>query len=282
MLTNIAPIGRAVNSFDVSRENIVPVVEFLMKPDVRKIEARSVLTRSGIPGTDWCVNPYVGCAHACRYCYAVFMRRFTGHREAWGDFVDARVNAPDILRRQLSRAARGTVMLGSVTDGWQPAEKDHRLSRRCLEALLEFRFPVRILTKSPLLVRDLDLLVRFENLEAGFSITTDDERMRALFEPGAPPVSDRIRALAELYRRGCPTWVFIGPLLPHDPARLASLVAPLAGRILIDRMNYPDRTRRLYREAGLGRWLEPPFVDDAIARLEEELTRLGRPPESAR
>src|SRR5512136_3130269 len=102
---------------------------------VREIFSKTILTRTAISGFDYCVNPYVGCEHGCRYCYASFMKRFTGHLEPWGEFVDAKVNAPEVLRRQLRRARRGDVLLGTVTDPYQPSEKRYLVTRRCLEAL---------------------------------------------------------------------------------------------------------------------------------------------------
>jgi DNA repair photolyase len=123
----------------------------------REISAKTVLTRTGIAGYDYCINPYVGCEHGCLYCYASFMKRFTGHREPWGEFVDAKVNAPQVLRRQLKKAALGSVLVGTVTDPYQPAEKTYSITRGCLEALLERQFPVQLLTRSPLCLRDRDL-----------------------------------------------------------------------------------------------------------------------------
>ncbi|MBE0617498.1 MAG: radical SAM protein, partial [Proteobacteria bacterium] len=125
---------------------------------LREIHAKSILSRSRIPGATYCVNPYVGCAHACRYCYASFMKRFTGHAEPWGEFVDARVNAREVLERQVRRAPPGPVLLSTVTDPYQPAEERYRLTRAFLEVLLRSGFPVDVLTKSPLVLKDLDLL----------------------------------------------------------------------------------------------------------------------------
>ena len=141
---------------------------------VREIKAKSVLTKSGIPGIDYCINPYVGCFHGCRYCYATFMKRFTGHQEPWGSFVDVKVNAPAILPKQLARARRGNVLISSVTDGYQPIESKYKLTRQCLEVLLEYQFPVDILTKSPLVLRDMDIMEKFKEIEVGLTITTDN------------------------------------------------------------------------------------------------------------
>lgn len=172
-----------------------PGATLLRVPAVRReILARSVLTRTRIPGYQWCLNPYVGCEHGCSYCCASFMKRFTGHREPWGGFVDAKVNAPEVLRRELRRGRPGTVLVGTVTDPYQPVEGRYRLTRRCLEALAERRFPATLLTRSPLCVRDVDVFRRFRELSVGLSIPTDDDRIRRLFEPHAPPIAARVEA----------------------------------------------------------------------------------------
>ncbi|MBM4136400.1 MAG: radical SAM protein, partial [Nitrospira sp.] len=155
---------------------------------IREITVKSVLTKSGIPGADYCINPYIGCFHGCRYCYATFMKKYTNHEEPWGSFVDAKINAPEILRRQMKRAVNGTVIISSVTDAYQPVDGKYKLTRRCLEELLPYQFPVEILTKSPLVLRDMDIIKKFRDIEVGITITTDDERIRKIFEPNAPPV----------------------------------------------------------------------------------------------
>jgi DNA repair photolyase len=233
--------------------------------------ARSVLSKTGIPGARWALNPYVGCAHACRYCYAEFMKKYTGHTEPWGTFVDVKVNAPEALARELRHAARGVVMLSSVTACYQPLEERCRLTRRCLELLLAHRFPVRILTKSPLVLRDLDLLRKFPEIEVGLTVTTDDERMRRLFEPGAPPIVARVDALRCLREAGVRTYVFIGPMLPLDPARLAAMLRGHVDETLIDPMNYAGKTRTLFRRLGEERWLDPGFTAGVADELHERL-----------
>ena len=97
-----------------------------MKLLIKEVVAKSILSKSGIPGADFCINPYTGCSHACKYCYASFMKKFTGHTEPWGDFVDIKINAPQILQRQLKRASKGSVMISSVTDAYQPAEAKYK------------------------------------------------------------------------------------------------------------------------------------------------------------
>ena len=180
---------------------------------VREIECKSILTKSGIEGVDYAINPYVGCSHGCVYCYAIFMKRFTGHKEDWGAFVDARVNAAEALARQMRRAKPGNIVLSTVTDPYQPLERKYQITRACLEALAAYDFPVSILTKSNLVLRDLDILHRLRDVEVGFTIAALDEDARRLFEPGSSPVPARLAALAELTEAGIKTWAFCGPLL---------------------------------------------------------------------
>lgn len=221
---------------------------------------------------DFCLNPYVGCAHGCRYCYASFMKRYTGHREEWGSFVDLKINAAEVLERQVRRNQSGHVLMSSVTDPYQPIEEKYRLTRQCLEILSDHSFFLDILTKSPLVLRDLDLIKRFRQIEVGLTITTENEAVRKIFEPQAPPVEARITALRRLSEEGIPTYAFIGPILPMNPERLAEKIRPFAKRILIDRMNYPSKTRRIFIQQGFTPWLEGAFVDDISMRLRSALT----------
>ena len=235
---------------------------------VKKIKVKSVLTRSGIPGVDYCINPYVGCFHGCRYCYATFMKRFTGHTEAWGSFVDVKVNSPEVLQRQLQRKARGRVMISSVTDAYQPIEAKYKLTRKCLEVLLEHQFPVDILTKSPLVLRDLDLIKEFKDIEVGVTVTTNDEKIRKVFEPKAPSITARINTLKKLHNNGINTYAFIGPVLPMNPEALLEKINPHVDSIIIDRMNYTSKTLKIYKRMNLNKWLEDGFIENIIQRLE--------------
>jgi DNA repair photolyase len=211
---------------------------------VREIQCRSILTKSGIEGVDYALNPYVGCAHACAYCYATFMKRFTGHKEAWGAFVDVKSNAAEVLARQLRRAKPGNVNLGTVTDAYQPLEAEYGVTRACLEALTDWEQPITILTKSALVLRDLDLVKQLRDVEVAFTITTLDDELRQQFEPGASPISERLAALHTLAEAGIRTWAFCGPLLPFlsdgEPeidALFAELKRARVGAVLVDSLN---------------------------------------------
>src|SRR5512136_3489869 len=122
---------------------------------VREICARSILSKSQV--FDYVVNPYVGCQHSCIYCYARFMKRFTGHKEPWGEFVDVKINAPDLLRCEIEKKKRGRVWVSGVCDPYQPLEATYRLTRQCLEILAHNNWPVIIQTRSPLVLRDIDI-----------------------------------------------------------------------------------------------------------------------------
>jgi DNA repair photolyase len=184
---------------------------------INQIEAKSILNKTGIPGLGYAINPYTGCTHGCVYCYACFMRRFTNHTEPWGHFLDAKVNAAEVLARQLARRQKpitGVVFLSSVTDPYQPAESIFKLTRGILEVLLQHQVPISILTKSDLVLRDIDLLRQFEECSVGLSIMTTDEAIAYRFEPRASSPERRIQALRQLKENNIRTYAFISPYLP--------------------------------------------------------------------
>ena len=231
---------------------------------VREILAKSILSKSQV--YDYVVNPYVGCSHSCRYCYAAFMKRFTGHREPWGEFVDVKINAPELLAGEIRKKRVGRVWVSGVCDPYQAAEKKYRLTRRCLEVLLENQWPVTIQTKSSLVLRDIEILGRFNDIEVGFSITTADEKIRKLFEPGASPIKERIHALDVLHSRGIRTFAMIAPILPKSEGLIGRLPGKV-DHILIDRLNY-SYANRIYKENKL-EWARE---DDYLVEKAEELS----------
>ena len=242
---------------------------------IREIKARAILTRSRITTMDYCLNPYVGCAHGCRYCYATFMKRFTGHNERWGDFVDIKINAVELLAKELRTKRPGRVMISSVTDPYQPIEARVKLTRRCLEIMINSAMAVDILTKSDMVVRDLDILKQLDRIEVGFTITTDSEETKRLFEPYSPSIGQRLEALRILHDHHIPTYVFIGPLLPSNPVRLAEMIAPMVDHVLIDRMNYTSKVRSLFESKGLGYALEEAYFTETANEIVRALARLG-------
>ena len=189
--------------------------------------------------------------------------------------MDVKVNAPHVLRKQLKMASHGIVALSTVTDPYQPLEKNYKLTRECLEALLENGFSVNILTRSPLCLRDLDLFKRFKEIKVGFSITTDDEDMKKIFEPHSPSINSRIRALKILRKGKVGTYAFIGPMLPLNPGKLVGMLDGLIDEVLIDKMNYPNKVKAIYRRAKLDQYLEENYFHFAGTELKERFEKKG-------
>ena len=240
---------------------------------VREVEAKSILSKSAIQ--DYALNAFVGCQHNCRYCYARFMKRFTGHAEPWGSFVDVKVNAPELLAREVLRKKRGRVWVSGVCDAYQELERKYQVTRRCLEILVDHGWPVTVQTKSPLVLRDLEILKRSAEAEVGFTVTTADERVRLIFEPGAPPIARRIEAMGALHAAGIATFVMVAPLLPGAEG-LADLLRGRVDRALIDRYNYhyADWT---YREHGLAWAMTEEFFEGKGAALRAAFEIAGIP-----
>jgi DNA repair photolyase len=201
----------------------------------RELCAKTVLSRSRV--LDYTVNPYVGCEHGCTYCYARFIKRFTGHREKWGEFVDVKINAPSLLQHEIMKKKMGRVWISGLADPYQPLEKKYELTKNCLEILSKHGWPVTIQTKSPLVLRDMELLRKFNGLEVTFSVATADESIRRFFEPNSPALSERIEALKKLHSEGIKTNAMIAPMLPGAEG-LATQLRGKVDQVLIDRMNY--------------------------------------------
>ena len=202
---------------------------------IREIHARTILSRSKV--FNYVVNPYVGCQHNCTYCYARFMKRFTGHKEPWGEFVDVKINAPDLLQRQIRKMPPGRVWVSGVCDPYQPLEKTYELTKKCLEILIQHDWPITIQTKSPLVLRDINLLRGSDKIEVGLSVTTGEEEVRQLFEPDAPSIKGRSKALDELHLASIRTFAMIAPILPKAEG-LATTLKGKVDYVLIDRLNY--------------------------------------------
>jgi len=187
----------------------------------QEVEVRSALARvSGMP-FKWAINPYRGCTHACEYCYA---RKYQRHLDlgAGDDFsslILVKRNLPQILARELKRRSwdREAVAVGTATDPYQPIEGHYRLTRRALESLTAARTPFTIVTKGPLVVRDLDVLVeatRGAGCQVVMSVPSVDESVWTRLEPGTAPPAQRLRAIGALARGGIDAGVLMMPLLP--------------------------------------------------------------------
>jgi len=239
--------------------------------EVKEIQAKTILSKSTLKDADYdySCNPYTGCRFACVYCYASFMARMIGKQTGdWGNFVYPKVNAPELLDSEIKKLkdkGKGKVIwFSSVTDPYQGLEAKYQLTKKCLEVLLknDFKGTVTFLTKSNLILRDLELLKQFKNVDVGMTITSTDDSISRYFEKYAPPVSDRLSALKTLHDEGIATYAFIGPLLPHFVAEPKSL-EKLFQRI------YEAGVREIYVE-----FLNlSPYIR---TRMKKELTSMDR------
>lgn len=207
----------------------------MSRPEYINIPCKSALNRvSGMPFR-WSLNPYRGCVHGCHYCYARATHPYLGFN-AGDDFqtrIVVKANMPEVLGQELARPSwsRERVAIGTATDAYQPCEGRYRLTRRCLEALRDADTPVSIVTKSTLIVRDLELLTQLAQGPGAtvyFTITTLDPELWRAIEPGTPPPHKRLAVLRRLSEAGVPCGVFLAPILPGLTDSVASIEAVAA------------------------------------------------------
>lgn len=177
---------------------------------IKEIKVKSIMTKTNLPVSDYAVNPYIGCSHACKYCYASFMKRFTNHTEPWGEFIDVKY-WPVI--KHAEKYAGKEAFFGSVTDCYQPCEEKYKRTRALLEQLQGSGIRISIATKSDLVTRDLDLIRTFPNARVSFSINTLDENFRQEMDRGVS-IERRLAAMKIFYEAGIQTTCFISPIFP--------------------------------------------------------------------
>ena len=177
---------------------------------IGEVETKDIMTKSSLPVGGYSVNPYVGCTHACRYCYASFMKRFTGHTEEWGTFLDVK-HWPEIKNPRKYAGQR--VVIGSVTDGYNPQEEVFQNTRKLLEQLRGSGADILICTKSDLVVRDLDLLKELGQVTVSWSINTLDEAFKDDMD-SAVSIERRLSAMKKVYDAGIRTVCFVSPVFP--------------------------------------------------------------------
>lgn len=182
-----------------------------METVIKKINVQDVITKSNLPVCDYSVNPYVGCPHGCKYCYASFMKRFTNHAEPWGDFVDIKY-WPEI--KNPKKYTGKEFFIGSVTDPYNPQEEIYKRTRALLEQLQGADVKLSIQTKSDLVLRDIDLIKTFKNIRIGFSINTLDENFKNDMD-NAVSIEHRLNAMKILHDECIRTTCFISPIFPY-------------------------------------------------------------------
>lgn len=246
-------------------------------------DTKSLCTPSKLPASDYVINPYLGCTHRCQYCYARFMGRFTRHCEPWGTYWEAKQYRSYRLPANLDGK---TILIGSVTDAYQPAEVHCRLMPPILNALKNCKAHVEILTKSALVLRDIRLLQAIPDIAVGLSLSNLCQADNDRIEPGASSASERLAALRELHEAGIRTFLFIAPYLPGltDLTALVQAVSGFVDYICVENLNLRGAYKRemlelmeqlhpeltgLYRHVFLS-----PGGGEYWRRMEDELTRL--------
>jgi DNA repair photolyase len=257
-------------AFDDGWESLGDLAVF--KTEVQHETAKSIIARNDSPDLNFSqsINPYRGCEHGCSYCYARPTHAFLGHSPGL-DFetkLYAKVNAAALLERELGnpRYVPKVIALGAVTDPYQPIEREHRLARAVLEVLDRTGHPVGIVTKSALIVRDVDILARMASrglVKVAISITTLDRQIARKMEPRAPTPQRRLDAIKALSEAGVPVSVMVAPILPAiTDSEVESILkaaqeagATEAGYVLL---RLPLELKELFRE-----WLATEFPDRA-------------------
>ena len=178
---------------------------------IKEIKVKNYLTKSNLPGVDFTINPYIGCSHKCRYCYASFMKKITNHSENWGNFIDIKLTEEEV---DLKKIQNKTIFLSSVTDPYLSFEKEYLITRSILEEIKNSNCKLIITTKSSLILRDLDILKQIKNLTVCISINTIDERFKNDMDK-ASSIKERINTLKILHENNISTVAFISPIFPY-------------------------------------------------------------------
>jgi len=249
---------------------------------IELIDAKTILTRTSgyLSGFTHSLQPYVGCQFSCVYCYVreMTVQRTNRFSLPWSQWLLAKRNAPELLARARLEGAR--IFMSSATDPYTPVERELLITRRCLEVFAQ-RAPAALVvqTRSPLVLRDADLLARIPRLGVSFTVTSCDERVRRLLEPDSPKFGRRIATLRALAQAGVRVQAALSPLLPGDVGELARALAPLVERVVVDDFFRGDGARgarsrsalRLLDTAGYGAWTRPGYEQEAVASLRREL-----------
>ncbi|MEM0333210.1 MAG: radical SAM protein [Candidatus Aenigmatarchaeota archaeon] len=184
-----------------------------MEIEVKEIKVNSLIGRSSI--ADYCINPYIGCQHACKYCYANFYtKKIYGIKKQWGSYVYVKINYLDLLKREILLKKRGCIYISSLTDAYQPIEKKYKIMRKILEILQIHQWPIIIQTKSSLVLRDFDLISKFKRPRVGVTVISLNSDISKRYEPFADSIDKRLNVIKEAKENKIENYVFVGPILP--------------------------------------------------------------------
>jgi DNA repair photolyase len=249
---------------------------------LREVQKEHVLFAEQLPRAYY-LNPYVGCVLGCRYCYAIhradFSRSLEGApRAEWGRWVDVKANAPEVLAREIAEVEPGTVRMSPiVTDPYQPIERRFRITRRCLEVLERTAFTPVVLSRASLVLDDVGLLARCHGAIVGMSVPTDDNRVRAEFEPGTESIEARVETLRALRAAGLTTFAILQPMLPLDPDRVVDLLAPWVEAVRIGPLFEKHRVVDSFARLGRMDAMEEAWERETFERLRVGFEARGVP-----
>ncbi|MCY0851199.1 MAG: radical SAM protein [Thermoplasma acidophilum] len=226
--------------------------------NVIEIEVKTALQNSGLKELDYSLNPYLGCMHRCLYCYAIDMTKDIRASGNWGSTIIVKKNIIDVLKREMPYRRRGIVGISTITDPYQPIEFRYRMTRQSMEILLREGFRVSIQTKSPLVVRDLDLISRYKAMvDVGMTITTASPGKARAIETQSPAPEARHRALAALSAAGIRTWIFFGPIIKgfndsdEDIEGVVRIASDTGSRIIFDAYSFYPKSASLMIAGGI-------------------------------
>lgn len=248
-----------------------------MRFKIIEINVRKAFSLSGLPDIDYALNPYLGCSHGCLYCYAKMYTNIKNVADNWGHIVVVKKNIIDVISREVRFVSGKVIGIGTITDPYQPVEALYKLTRKCIEILARNRARVSIQTKSPLILRDLDILKIYRDyIDIGITITsTRNISPITEFEPFSPPPSARIYTLRKLFTEGLKTWIFYGPIIPRyndgidEAVDILRLAKETNSVVYIDRLRvkrfmwFDEKLKSIVRESIRYHWDE--FLDKLLS-----------------
>lgn len=211
------------------------------------MKAKQVVVKSNLPSSDFVINPYVGCTHGCHYCYASFMRKFYNIEDDWGSFV-----YPKIFEQHVnpSKYVGKTIVVGSVTDAYQPIEAKTLLTRSIIEQFIGYDVNLEIITKSPLVTRDIDLFQKLHNVKVSVSIFSNNDLDIKMFEAATSNYKTRVRTLQTLHEAGIKTNLFLSPIIPYvtNVLEIIREVSPYVDEVTIENINLNNSVSKSFRD----------------------------------
>jgi len=275
-----------VDLFDDMEQSIHTQKSKIGKTRIEYINSASILTEAkGFMGAyDYTLNPYSGCSFGCNYCYAAFFSRSTEDKNNWGNWLRVKENALHLLINCRKKPLiNKTIYLSSVTDPYQPIEKQLELTRSLLKELLKYHKPRLVVqTRSPLVTRDIDILQQFEVVQVNMTITTDSEDVRKAFEPFCPSNNLRLKGIKEVTDAGIQTCITMTPLLPiQNPIEFTKELLSTGVQKFIVQPFHPTKgkfvasTRELaIEQIGKMNWDDSKY-NEVVEILRRELPYLG-------